>query len=318
MYGKISVIIPVYNNEKYLDKCVNSILKQTYKNLEIILIDDGSTDDSLNICNRLKNKDSRIIVLFQNKSGPSSARNAGIKISTGEFLAFADGDDWIESNMMECMVENLEREKADISFCGHFVDKEVSGKQIIVSSEDKIMDQLEFIRFLISNKGNDFVWNKMFRKSFWDGIKFPDGKIYEDIAVMNMVIKKVGKVSYTGTPLYHYLQHDGSLTRAKASINLFDGIRFRRDRLEYIKNNFPCMEKQAKKQYINFVIWSQYLIKKDKCTGSDLYDLQSEIKKILKEDLSCVGFKLFITGKIVLYAPFLFTIASKIVKCIVD
>ena len=313
MCGKISVIVPVYNNEKYLDKCINSVLKQTYKNLEIIIIDDGSTDSSLDICKRFKETDSRIIIFHQDKSGPSCARNTGIKISTGEFLAFVDGDDWIEETVYQSMIENTEKEKADIAFCGHFVDNEKSGKQTVISSEDKIMEQKDFIEFLISNKGNDFVWNKLFRKSSWGNIQFPEGKVYEDIAVMNMIMRKSCRVVYIGTPYYHYVQHDGSITRNKASSNLLDGVHFRMERYLYMKNNYSQFESSAKRQLIDFVLWIQYLINNDKGYDKKLIDSQPELEGILKEYSSGVGIKLFVVSKMVLYTPFLFKLASKIV-----
>ena len=188
---KISVIVPVYNVEKYLPKCLDSILCQTFSNIEIICVNDGSTDNSRKILEEYKNKDSRIIIVDKKNGGLSSARNAGMKVAKGEFFSFIDSDDWIDSSMLEKLYKNITSLDTDISICAvHQFDE----------TNQKIDDSnpyytLEYFDSSFDNKSFSYketkpfimdvcvmAWNKLYRRSLIDKCKaeFPDGLIFED------------------------------------------------------------------------------------------------------------------------------------------
>lgn len=223
----ISVIVPIYNVEKYLRKCIDSIINQTYKNLEIILIDDGSTDNSSSICDEYKKKDNRIVVIHKTNGGLSSARNKGLDISNGELISFVDSDDYIESNMLECLKANMDKYSSDISVCDFYYVKngnkrksktEFKKKEYVSSDKDKFNNiQNEYGPITV------YVWNKLFKKEVFNNIRFPEGKIYEDSFVICELLDYSKKVSYILKPLYYYVYRKDSITNT-FNIKHFDKI----------------------------------------------------------------------------------------------
>ena len=212
---KISVIVPVYNVEKYLSKCLDSILCQTFSNIEIICVNDGSTDNSRKILEEYKNKDSRIIIIDKKNGGLSSARNAGMKVAKGEFFSFIDSDDWIDSSMLEKLYKNITSLDTDISICAvHQFDE----------TNQKIDDSnpyytLEYFDSSFDNKSFSYkdtkpfimdvcvmAWNKLYRRSLIDKCKaeFPDGLIFEDGPFFFSIFFKTQKVSIVREFLYYY------------------------------------------------------------------------------------------------------------------
>lgn len=213
MQDLISVIVPVYKVEKYLDECVTSILNQTYKNLEIILVDDGSPDNCPKMCDNYAANDSRIKVIHKNNGGLSSARNAGLDVAKGSFIQFVDSDDVIDINMIQHLYNNLKTTDSDISCCLYYKsDKEMGG----LSKEPyKIttFSNLEILNDLYCKKLQNVIsCNKLFRKSLFQEIYFPVGKICEDIFTIYKLMykaKKIVKSSFIG---YFYRQTPGSIT----------------------------------------------------------------------------------------------------------
>ena len=203
---KISIIIPVYNKEKYLKKCLKSILNQTYKNLEIIIIDDKSTDKSLEIINSFKNTDKRIKVYTHKHSNISSIRNYGLKKVTGSYVLFIDSDDYIEKNMIEILYENLKIAHADISICNY------NNKD---SEKNFIFDSNTALNLLFNNKrGIGFgLWNKLISKDILTNQKFNNYKIGEDLDFTYRLLKKSNlKITYIDKTLYHYIKRTNSIT----------------------------------------------------------------------------------------------------------
>ena len=178
----VSIIVPVYNVEKYLSKCIDSILAQTYKNLEIILVDDGSKDNSGTICDEYSKKDKRIKIIHKPNGGISDVRNHGLKIATGDYIGFVDSDDYIAEDMFETLVSLLEKNDADISIVSFY--EYYNGKLIGVRENEnvEIMNKVEAIKeLLIDRKIQSYTWNKLFKKELFDGLQFPVGKNFEDI-----------------------------------------------------------------------------------------------------------------------------------------
>lgn len=214
-YPLISIIIPVYNVEKYLVQCLESVINQTYKNLEILLIDDGSTDSCVEICDAFANKDSRIKVIHKVNGGLSDARNYGLDISNGEYVAFVDSDDWLEPNMYELMLYELKRSNSDIVVCGLFreyadktlIEKDIERKKCY-ESKDALMNLLD------GSTIHDHSWSKLYKKDLFDNIRFPVGKTYEDIRTTYRLFMQASLITQIPTALYHYRQRKNSIIRS--------------------------------------------------------------------------------------------------------
>ena len=211
----VSIIIPVYNVEKYLKDCVHSVLQQTYMNIEIILVDDGSTDGSRQLCDDLQKSSSKITVLHKKNGGLSDARNCGIDRANGKYICFIDSDDFIANDYIESMKKHM-GEEVKISACGycHYYD---SGKKVKVNHENicqyfkgiKAQKYLNIIGYF-----NVSACNKLFEKDLFDGIRFPVGKKSEDWYVMYRLIEKAGGIFYDANIKYYYRQRNGSITKS--------------------------------------------------------------------------------------------------------
>lgn len=191
----ISIIVPVYNVKNYLEKCLQSICGQTYKNLEIILIDDGSSDGSGELCDLFAQRDGRIKVIHQTNAGQSAARNRGLAVAQGEFLGFVDSDDWIEPDMYEFLYHLLKANGADISICSHYRDK--GGKSVAkyASGEQFVFTRDEAVRALAVDKHvRNYMVDKLFKRSLFAGIVFPVNRVFEDLAICYRVFYGAGRL----------------------------------------------------------------------------------------------------------------------------
>ena len=216
----ISVIVPVYNVEPYLEKCVQSICRQTYKNLEIILVDDGSTDKSGQMCDEFALNDSRIVVYHQKNTGQAGARNYAISIAKGEYIGFVDSDDWVADDMYEVLLTSLQKNDADISMCGRF---SVRGDVIKESplfhlDNETIMDNREAVKRFLTYKAIDSsMWDKLYKKELFNGVTLPLGYICEDVPAVYMLLAKAKRVVHCAKPLYYVLIRSGSTSRSTFS-----------------------------------------------------------------------------------------------------
>ena len=253
----VSIIIPVYNVEKYLDKCITSVVNQTYKNLEIILIDDGSPDNCPAICDAWKSRDSRIKVIHQQNGGLSHARNEGLKIATGEFIGFVDSDDWIEPEMYETLLTAIQENDADIAVCNYQSEHEKA--QVVIqkpeSPSKKIYTEVEALELLLSGKSfiRSVVWNKLFKSHLLTDLLFPEGKIYEDSLWTPQAIGRSKIIVTIDLVLYHYFFREESLSHDVH--NLYNALKdifdLRKLRVEYIYEDYPCLENLAIAEYQN-------------------------------------------------------------------
>lgn len=211
----ISVVIPVYNVADFLDQCMESVCKQTYTHLEIILVDDGSTDASAEMCRSWAKKDSRIKLIRQQNQGLSGARNTGIEVATGEWLAFVDSDDWIELDMYEGMMKSALASDADIVACGHIREKRKKKKVLIPSEKPRTVTPDEAQRMVVEDrKLQNHAWSKIYRKHIFDTVRFPIGAIYEDIAVSHLLFAQANHILLMDKAYYHYRIRIGGLSRA--------------------------------------------------------------------------------------------------------
>ena len=319
----ISVIVPVYNVEKYLNKCVHSILEQTYRNLEIILVDDGSTDNSGVLCDELSKSDKRIAVFHQKNGGLSSARNLGIKNSHGQMLSFIDSDDFIERDMLEVLYSHLMNYEADISVCGYtmlYPDKE---RIICNGMEVKVYDKLEALKnmFLVNDIG--FIsCNKLFKKSLFDNITFPIGKHFEDINTIGKVISKAEKVIYDPISKYNYIQRNDSINgnnfqKRKFDKKIYDLYFASMDVYNFIEKNYPSILYEASIGCINYNLrvinqLIVFKIKDEKVYQKTKKLIKSNLKKIINDSKISIFRK--IQYILYCYGYFIYRIIIRIMK----
>lgn len=214
----ISLIVPVYNVRNYLETCLQSIIEQSYRNLEIILVDDGSDDGSSEICDEYAHKDIRIKVLHLHHGGVSAARNAGLDAATGELLGFVDSDDYIDLDMYEYLYDLLVENDADISVCTYLLEQKGKPSKIINNTgELYVFTGREIVRVLAKDKlVKNYLWAKLFKRSLFNGLSFPIGRVYEDVAVLYKVFYRTTKVVLSCVSKYHYMIHlNESITRGR-------------------------------------------------------------------------------------------------------
>lgn len=255
---KVSIIVPVYNVEKYLSNCIDSILNQIFKDFELILVNDGSTDKSLDICKHYKNIDNRICIINKENGGLSSARNAGLDIAKGEYIGFVDSDDYIHPQMYEILYNQIIKNKADISMCAfkkvsEFDKNELLGK-FILNQEVEISNNEEAVFKLGENDSVTYVvaWNKLYKKSLFNNIRFKEGIIHEDEYIIHRLLYQANKLVYIKENLYFYLQREGSIMDKRLNINSSDYLLACSDRVRffYEKNLI-----QLKDKWEEFYLW---------------------------------------------------------------
>lgn len=230
----ISVIVPVYNVEPYLRKCLDSILAQTYRDLEILIIDDGSTDGSGAICDEYAGKDERVRVFHTENKSLSCARNLGLDNAQGEWIGFVDSDDWIEPDMYETLLRRAEETGADVVECGTFRDfpdkTEIRNRQdLIVYNEDTVVALLKGILF-------DYAWDKLWRSKCFIKIRFPAGRVHEDTAVAYKLFEAADSICMISTPKYHYRERKGSLSQTYDMRNLVGFWLSTKEQRDYLWN----------------------------------------------------------------------------------
>ena len=264
MSKKISVIVPIYNVEQYLDKCIESLVNQTYRNLEIILVDDGTKDKSGEIADLWATQDDRIRVIHKKNGGLSDARNAGMKIATGEYIAFVDSDDYINIKMYEKMMNIFFKENVDIVECEVnyvYENKIVYGKN---SQQVKIFKQDEALKELILEQNlHQTVWNKLYKKECISNIFFEVGKINEDEFWTYKIFLNAQGIAKLNDNLYFYLQRSNSIMGCdNYSLKRLDVLEARYRRLKYIEKNYNQLFFIDKKSfYFSCIYHYQYILR---------------------------------------------------------
>lgn len=257
---KISVIVPIYNVEKYLRRCIDSIINQTYKNLEIILVNDGSLDGSLDICKKYKKIDSRIKLVNKNNGGLSSARNEGLKIATGDYISFIDSDDWIKEDMYENLLNNAIKYNADISVGGvaDLLEKEDSYE--VIKSDFDGVHKIECIsreeaieKFLMEPWA---AWDKIYKREVHENLYFPLGEINEDEAIALKLLDKCNNIVYDNKVFYNYIKRKNSITTSEFNEKKFDWYKHCKNNLNFIEKKYPKLIKLAEKRLLDSMLWS--------------------------------------------------------------
>ncbi|WMJ89809.1 glycosyltransferase [Anaerocolumna sp. MB42-C2] len=247
----ISVIIPVYMVENYIDECINSVINQTYTNLEIILIDDGSKDRCGEICDEYAIKDSRIKVIHQSNGGLSKARNAGIDIATGDYIGFVDSDDYIEEDMFEFLLQLAISNNADISICGTY------NKDLHLSSTYKeyCYTPKEAIKTMLAEKKfNTSAWDKLYKRELFTEIRYPEGKIYEDLATTYKLFHKASKIIYNSKPKYYYRMNSESIMNRSFNLRNMDLLDASIELIEFVKIEYPSITITAYNRLVRYCV----------------------------------------------------------------
>lgn len=243
---EITVVVPVYNVQAYLPKCIDSLLAQTFGEIEIILVDDGSTDASGAVCDSYAERDSRIRVVHQRNAGVSGARNAGIRLARGRYLGFVDSDDWVDRDFCRTLYRGATDYGADISICSYYEVGE-QGMRCGASGDGGdtvVYDRREALRLLYEDSLiRSYFWDKLFKRELFDGVLFPeDHTVFEDMAIMYKLFYRANRIVQQNVPLYYYLLWTGSILHSgfdpQAEYRFFLVIR---ERVLFLreKNVFP-------------------------------------------------------------------------------
>lgn len=248
----ISIILPIYKVESYLTKCMESLLAQTYKNIEIILVDDGSPDNCGNICDAYAKKDARIKVIHQQNSGVAAARNAGLQEASGEYIGFVDPDDWVEPQMYERLLSGLKTTNTELAICGYnYYDETgaVDSSRLYPEKEDEVLSRKELFKRLsdMPPTVRHVTWNKLFVKELLGSITFDESrKSSEDLDFLNRYLKNVHSAVFVHAPLYCNLVRQGSATHGGLSVeSLAKSFEIHEDMYEMTIKEFPELKDYA-------------------------------------------------------------------------
>ena len=282
----LSIIVPVYNVEKYIERCIKSILNQSFTNFELILVDDGSPDNCGKICDEYKKKDSRIKVIHKKNGGLSDARNVGIERAKGEYIAFVDSDDFINKYMYEILYKNAKKWDADISICNFKmvcendrIDEDIS----VICEDAKVYGRNEALNKLYSNENLQFIvaWNKIYKKELFLNIRYDYGKCHEDEFIIHKLIYNANKIAYCPSEMYYYLQRNNSIMNLEFSIHRLDIIEALDKRMEFFReNNLLELEYRTQNLYLNYFLKYYYKTKHELKNKSKA----REIKKVFKKN----------------------------------
>lgn len=273
----ISIIVPVYKVEKYLDRCIESILNQTYSNFEVILVDDDSPDNCPRMCDEYAAKYNNIVALHLTNSGfgASGARNAGIGISRGRYITFIDSDDYVHIELLAVLKQGIESApNVLISMCSYKLafDLDIELNQVS-RGEVKLISDLESMDMLISDQNRSAVWGKLYARELFEDLRFPVGKHNEDMFVLPIIFQKAKKMAVTTQQLYFYYQGSESLCRSTFNYNMLDMIDALFEWKNHVSVYYPSLQEKIDSHYYSTIInYCQYLSKKTDNYGLEKYN----------------------------------------------
>ena len=257
----ITVIIPIYNVQQYLPKCIESVLNQTYSNLEIILVDDGSSDLSGSICDEYAERDKRIKVVHQETGGVSSARNTGLDHATGEFICWVDSDDYISSSLVAELYALVMKYDVNIAACNYLQGTE---REYQFKSQDNNTPQLlsteQAFDYLYKDGHHTFIvnasWGKLIKKNLYEGLRYPEGRIFEDIHVTYQLIGKCDSIIYTDEVLYYYFKHSKSIMHSPFDKHKQDYLDALEARITYFREKkYYDLYEKARISFLHSLMW---------------------------------------------------------------
>lgn len=298
---KASVIVPIYNVAAYLNQCVESLVRQSYPNLEIILVDDGATDDSGKIADEWGMKDARVRVLHRQNEGLSVARNIGIQAATGEYLLFVDSDDYVAESYVETLVDTLESEDADISMCKYYTAwADESTLEQKLPAEKSSISAEEYLKLFYTYSGHySVVWNKAYRKQLFERVAFEAGKRNEDARIMLFLMLEANKVAHTPAGLYYYRQRKSSIMNGVGKEQVL------RSELDWIAGHLAVLKENGKdtlytlalKLYFNKMAELYIYLE-----GTYKKEIKQALKQTCRQLMRCAGLSFKIKFKILFCA----------------
>ena len=277
----ISVIIPAFNVEKYLSQCIDSIRFQTYDNLDILIIDDGSTDKTGTICDEYRKIDSRIRVIHQDNRGIAYCRNLGVKESKGDYIFWIDSDDYVSNKILEELYNLINKYSADMAICDFIQGSKRDYKFELTKNTIQIFDSRDGLNNIYNSSHDSFImnasWGKLINKNCYRDLKYPDGLLFEDIYMSHHLINNCKKIVYTNQIMYYYYQWSESILGKKLHINKLDYLGAFEERIHFFESlDYTELKEKARKQYLHALIW-EYSRAKDILKNKEM------VKKIVKK-----------------------------------
>lgn len=284
--GKISIVVPIYNVESYVEKCIESILNQSFNDFDLILVDDGSTDRCGEICDTYAIKDIRVKVVHKKNGGLSSARNAGIEIAQGKYIAFVDGDDFIHKDMYKILYNEIIQNDSDIVICDF---KKVYNENDIIDTMENgksiNLNNIDALNMLYSDKGAEFTvaWNKLYKKELFNDIKYEEGKIHEDEFIAHKLLYKAQKITYVSKQLYNYIQRENSIVNSMFNVKKLDAVyAFSERKLFFKEIKNKKLQYQAEYNYIKYFFENYYRAKRN------LGNVDEELDRLKKNFIASI------------------------------
>lgn len=302
---EISIIVPVYNSEKYLEECIKSILNQTFADFELILIDDGSDDSSGLICDKYAEKDKRIIVVHQENKGICGARNAGLDIARGKYIGFSDNDDYMHSQMYEYLYTAITGSNSDIAccYCKLVYDDSYKDEKKI-RFDYKEVDKKFMYKNLYSNSGNDYqymaIWNKLIDRNLFNNIRFSD-EGNEDLFVNNILFNKASKIVFIESELYFWRQHMDSVSHRKFNERDLKVIE------TYLKN-YEYLKKYSSIEYADLCLNKWFKVLLNKRYSSEKTGFETRVKEETKKQFGKYKKNIYISKEISLINKIIYSI----------
>ncbi len=308
----ISIIVPIYNVEPYLEKCIESILAQDYSPLEIILVDDGATDKSGEICDIYAKKHENITALHKKNGGLSSARNAGMEIMQGDYVSFIDSDDYIASDMISTLYNDLVKNNADISCISAYnvypnnTTKNSNLENTLILSKQKALEC-----FLFNNYLTPCAWGKLYKRRLWDNIKFPEGRLFEDQLTTYKVLDLANKVVFNPEPKYFYLKREGSIGHSKFNEKTYDLYEAINEEYEFIVGKYPELKENMSVAKITWeIVFINMMLQANKKDMALINKTRKYSRKNIVNVFRCKYINLIRKGQIFLFGylltPYIF------------
>ena len=253
----ISIIIPMYNMEDYLERCLDSVIAQKYVNTEILLINDGSIDGTIDIAERYAMQDPRIIIISHENQGLSYTRNVGIKRATGEYITFVDSDDELEPDALNILLDALTANRVKLSMAAHYVYFENNNKKRLVNVKEAVcsssMEAQKY--FLTYGSSHCFSWGKLYHRSIFNSVMFPVGMAFEDIYTLPSILENAGGCCVVNKPVYRFYQRSGSITHTNNIKTQLDGLSARLGNNKFIKEHYPEFVQYSNRSVLDFCLF---------------------------------------------------------------
>jgi len=310
--SKISIIVPVYNTEKYLSKCLNSLIKQTYKDIEIIVVNDGSKDKSLEIAKKFAKQDNRIKVFNKENGGLSSARNFGIEKASGEYIGFVDSDDYIKENMFEILYNMIKEANAKIAICGWYLVEDNQIRTCNFKCKKLVLNDEQAIDMLLNHVSFDnFACNKLFHRALFKDVIFPVGELLEDLSTIYKLIHEAKVIVVDSNPLYYYVLHSNSITS-----NLYkqvnpDSFKAFENRKNSLLSLYPKLSNKIKSNYFTasrnyFTISIHSSIRDKKFEKKMIKEMRKNIYYVWYD--KSIPFRVKVSSTVISIFPYLFKV----------